>query len=198
MLSVHLALHDWTWPHHDHSHVPSASHLHLLPLSHRKLKEVEEHVSSAVYFYILTVPVGVSAATEACGPIRVHINSQSSICKYLCNLWKHQWDSVAGSVLWPHCCSNTCTASILAILTRHVAYKDFKDTKKVSIFIFSGSFIFAICIPLIFVLDNLLVTYLLNSLLALAIVILCLSLIVAPKIVPVAMNKVFKYGLVRT
>ena len=87
---------------------------------------------------------------------------------------------------------------VLAILTRHVPYKDFKDTKKVSIFIFSGSFIFAICIPLIFVLDNLLVTYLLNSLLALAIVILCLSLIVAPKIVPVAMNKVFKYGLVRT
>ena len=53
---------------------------------------------------------------------------------------------------------------IHAILTRHVTYKDFKDTKNVTIFIFAISFVYSICIPLKYILDNVLASFVVNLL----------------------------------
>ena len=53
---------------------------------------------------------------------------------------------------------------IHAILTRHVTYKDFKDTKKVTILIFAVSFVYSICIPLKYILDDVLASFVVNLL----------------------------------
>ena len=57
---------------------------------------------------------------------------------------------------------------ILAILTRHVTYNGFKDTKKVEKFIFASSLVYYICIPLKYILDDVLASFVVNLLPSLA------------------------------
>jgi len=81
---------------------------------------------------------------------------------------------------------------ILAIQTRHVTYKDFKDTKKVTVFIFAVSFVYAICIPLKYILSGTLSTFIVNLLPSLATIVLSLLLIISPKLLPVVRRKVLR------
>ena len=81
---------------------------------------------------------------------------------------------------------------VFAIQTRHIEYKDFKDTKKVGAFIFVVTFIFCTCVPLTFILKDPLENYLANLLPSLSIAILCLCLIIAPKILPILQKKILK------
>ena len=81
---------------------------------------------------------------------------------------------------------------ILAILTRHVTYKDFKDTKKVTIFSFAVSFVYCICIPLKCIMDDGLASFVVNLLPTLATIVLSLLFIVSPKILPVIRRKLLR------
>lgn len=77
---------------------------------------------------------------------------------------------------------------ILAILTRHVDIKDFKDTKKVNIFVFSVAAVFSVSYSLSHFLDAInlfVVAYILRWFMEFTIVLLCHISIFVPKFVSV-------------